>query len=67
MTIKYIPNFSREQYDEMSCRDNSNLIELKLRKTKMLEETESFINSLSQDEDFKKVLLERIEYAQYNI
>jgi len=67
MIIKYIPNFSKEQYDEMSCRDNHKLIELKQTKTKMLEETESFINSLNQDEDFKKVLLERIEYAKYNI
>lgn len=67
MTIKYIPNFSREQYDEMSCKNNPKFVELKLRKTKMYEDTETFINGLIQDDNFREVLLDRIRYAKFSL
>ena len=67
MTIKYEPNFSNEQYDRLSCRKNPEKIELIKKKTEMFEEAKRLINGLNQDEDFKEVLLERIENARYSI
>lgn len=67
MVIKYCPNFSSEEYDEMDCINNIKRIERTKNRTDMLNQTLDFINNLTQDEDFKNHLLSQLSISKYYV